>query len=215
MDNKTKLENLRNKLEQVYGEHREQLLFHGWHHITFTSKKAIEFAESIGADTFIVESTALTHDLNYIVQPNSEPEVGKNLREQILKESGYITKEIQRIENIVMEAHTRTRGKNISQEGKAVSDADTLFKALPITPILFASRYITQNKVDIYKLAKKVCEEQNRLMEKDIYFYTDLAKNKYLKWAKANLQLWNCVQESLLDEDVVTMLSVANKMGVL
>jgi uncharacterized protein len=215
MENQEKIAKLRTAIERLYSENRQTLLFHGWHHIDFVSKKAVEFAQSISADILLVEAASLTHDLNYIVEPNSEPEVGRGMREKMLKEAGYTKNEIERIESIVMESHTGTRGQQISNEGKAVSDADTLFKSLPITPIFFASKYISQNKVDIYKLAKKVCDEQNPLMEQDIYFYTETAKQKYLKWAKANLALWNCVQEALQDKDVQQVLSIAQKSGVI
>lgn len=97
----------------------------------------------------------------------------------------------------------------------ALSDADTLFKSLPITPIIFAQKYITQNKVDIYKLAQKVTSEQNPLMDQDIYFYTDYAKKRYLNWAKDNLKLWNNVIESSTDEDIKEMLKIAADIGVL
>ncbi len=213
MDNK--LQKLRSKIESIYQENKGILLFHGWHHIFFVSKKAVEFAKHIQADANLVESAALTHDLNYIIKPNSEPEVAKDYRQQILSDAGFNQEEIERIEKIVMESHMRTRNENISNEGKALSDADALFKSLPTTPILFASKYITQNKVDIKKLAQKVTSEQNPLMEKDIYFYTEAAKEKYIKWAKSNLQMWNYVQEALNDPDVTEMLKIAEKNGVL
>lgn len=160
----------------------------------------------------IVEAAALTHDLNYIVRPNSEPEEGKELRQKFLSKSGFTENEIEKIEAVVMESHTGTRSKKISSEGMVLSDADTLFKSLPITPIMFAQKYITQNKVDIYKLAQKVTSEQNPLIEKDIYFYTDYAKKKYLNWAKVNLKLWNNVVEALEDEDIKELLRLAAEL---
>jgi len=211
MDNTSKIQSLRIALEQLYLENSQKLLFHGWHHINFVRKKAIEFADSVEADAFIAESAALVHDLNYIVEPNSEPEVGIDLRKDCLTKAGYSPEEVSQIEGIIMESHTRTRSNKISKEGMALSDADTLFKALPTTPILFASKYLTQNKVNIGKLANKVSSEQNQLMESEIYFYTDLAKRKYLKWAEINLALWNNVNEALMDEDVVEILEIANK----
>jgi uncharacterized protein len=191
------------------------MLFHGWHHIAFVTKKAKEFAESISADSFLSESAALVHDLNYLVKVNSGPEQGAEMRTQVLSECGYLKEEIQRIEQIVMEEHTATRSADISPEGMALSDADTLFKALPITPILFASKYIQENKVDIEKLSKKVVEEQKPLLDQGIYFYTDLAKSRYLDWAKGNLVLWENVRESLQDEDVQELLMIAREQGVL
>lgn len=209
-----KVEKLMAEISKLYKKHTKYLLFHGWHHINFVTKKSVEFAKQIKADNTLVRSAALTHDLNYIVTPNSEPEVAKDLRNKILTKCGYSNEEIKRIESIIGESHMRTRSEEISEEGKALADADTLFKALPITPILFASKYITQNKVDIYKLARKVTEEQNPKMEKGIYFYTKAAQ-KYLPWAKANLAMWNCVQESLQDKDVREVISIAQEAGVI
>lgn len=190
---------LRSDVEDLYKRHEEQLLMHGWPHVSFVSKKALEFAKSIGADEELVEVAALTHDLNYVVETGSGAEVGRRLREELLTGAGF---DSDRIESIVMEAHTAVRGVDISKEGMALSDADTLFKSLPITPVLFTGRYIAEAKADIKQLATKIVSEQTHLMEKDIYFYTEAAKEKYMKWAKTNLDLWTNVFESLDDEDV-------------
>lgn len=210
-----KLDTLRVQVKALYDKHTATLLFHGWHHIQFVAVKAKLFAESVGANQALTEASALVHDLNYIVEVNSEPEVGAELRATILSTASYSVPEITQIESIIMEAHTATRGNTISLEGKALSDADTLFKALPITPILFASRYITQNKVDIARLAHKVVSEQQPLFDNEIYFYTDLAKEKYLGWAKANLQLWANVEAALEDTDVKELITTAYDRGVL
>jgi uncharacterized protein len=212
MNNEQKLNILRTNLEDLYMQRNDELLFHGWHHITFILKKSIDFANSIGADLFLVESAALTHDLNYVVKENSVPEVGAELRKQCLSEAGYTQKEIERIENIVLESHTGYRTEQISDEGRALSDADSLFKILPITPVIFSGKYITQNKVDISKLANKIVTEQNKLMDQGIYFYTALAKEKYLKWARINLNLWNGVVEALRDEDVQALLRMTKSI---
>ena len=179
MSNAQKIQKLKTLLKRLYWKNSKKLLFHGWHHISFVSKKAIEFAESIGANTFLAESAGLVHDLNYIVMPNSEPEAGSDLRGKILTKAGYSHDEIDRIKKIIMEAHTRTRTDKISKEGKALSDGDTLFKALPTTPILFAGKYIEQNRVNITQLAHKVSSEQNKLMKSGIYFY--ISKEKIYK----------------------------------
>lgn len=211
-DRTTKLSNI---LEELYKEHSKELLFHGWHHICFVRNKAVEFAQIIHANIEIVEAAALTHDLNYFILPNSEPEIAKEMRLKYLKGSLFNDSEIHQIESIIMESHVRTRNENISTEGKALSDADTLFKALPTTPILFASKFITQNKIDIYKLAAKITSEQKKLLDSGIYFYIDEVKEKYLDWAKTNLELWEYVQESLDDKDVQEMLTNAKTLGVL
>jgi uncharacterized protein len=215
MTENEKMNSLKSELIPLYEKHQKELLFHGWHHITFVTNKSVGFAKELGANEFLVHSAALVHDLNYITQSNSKPEAGKDLREEILTRSGYQSDEIAEIEKIIMEECTTNRHSDISMEAKALSDADTLFKALPVTPILFASKYIEENNVDIAKLAHKICEEQNHLMESGIYFYTDKARQTYLHWAKANLQLWGNVEECLKDEDVKEMLKIAQSSEVI
>lgn len=215
MTQEEKFTQLETALGTLYQERSAELLFHGWHHISFVSAKAGIFAAEVGADVFLVRSAALVHDINYLVRKNSDPEEGRGLRQKLLAEASYAPEEIARIEEIVMEEHTETRDANISIEGQALSDADTLFKALPITPIIFASKYIEENGIDVLKLSEKVCSEQNRLMESGIYFYTDKAKALYLDWAKVNLSLWNNVQDCLKDEDVKKMLDTARSLGAL
>lgn len=210
-----KIKNLRNSLEKLYEQNKTTLLFHGWHHIYFVAKKSVEFSESIKANTFLVESAGLVHDLNYLAGIDSEPEVGTDLRMKLLKEVGYSEEEINRIEKIILEAHTSIRGKEISPEGMALSDADTLFKSLPITPIMFTSKYIEEKKSNVEKLSQSIVSKQKLLFDQGIYFYTDLAKEKYMKWAEVNLNLWINVTESLKDKDVQELLTIARNNGVL
>jgi uncharacterized protein len=207
-----KIYTLESSLKQLYALHNKELLFHGWHHINFVRNKAKEFASRIGANTDIVEAAALVHDLNYVVKKFSEPEVGEKIRKEYLINSGYDQDEIDKIEKIILEAHMANRSSSISLEAQALSDADTLFKSLPITPIIFAGKYLIQNNVDIKILSKKVCDEQLPLMEQGIYFYTDIAKEKYSNWAKVNLNLWQNVQESLNDIDVQELLKDINSI---
>ncbi len=77
MTESEKISKLTKELKTLYQKHTKYLLFHGWHHINFVVKKTIEFANSIKANVFIAQTAALVHDLNYIVAPNSEPEVAK------------------------------------------------------------------------------------------------------------------------------------------
>jgi len=61
---------------------------------TFVSIKAIEFAKTINANVFLVESAALLHDLNYIIKPNSKPGLAENLRITYLNKSKYNLEDI-------------------------------------------------------------------------------------------------------------------------
>lgn len=197
-------------------ENRSRLLFHGWHHIKFVHDKAIEFAKDLGADVVVVASAALVHDLNYVFTVQLDPEAAKLQIIDLLQKAGFDDDSIKKILEIVISAYTVNRAKeSLSLEAKALSDADTLFKALPITPILFASRYITENRYDIRKLANKVVGEQEPLMKSDNYFYSKLARKMYLKWAQINLDLWKNVIDSLEDPSINEMLQNATDLGVL
>lgn len=213
--------NYSNLFESIYDlyhlpENKNKLLFHGWHHIKFVHDKAIEFAGELQADVELVACSALVHDLNYIFTEKLEPEEANRQIEEYLIESGYSKDKAQLIINNIENAHTEYRmDRDMSNESKALSDADTLFKALPTTPILFASKFLTQNKYDIAKLANKVVSEQKPLIEEDKYFYTEGAKDKYMEWAKTNLQLWENVLSSLEDSSVRDMLKNAYDLEVL
>ena len=206
---------LAKELEELYQKRRADMPFHGWHHVYFVAKKAVQFAAEFDVDRELVEAAALTHDLNYLVEVNSEPEIGKELRAQYLTSAGFSTGAMNEIESLVMQEHTATRHGDISDAAKALSDADTLFKALPVTPIVFAGHFLTENHVDIRTLAAKIVREQRPLMNKGIYFYTTVAKEKYLRWANTNLKLWENVLMALDDEDVSEMLDIARGLKAL
>ncbi len=202
--------------EKIYLRHKSSLLFHGWHHINFVRIQAKRFARYLGADALLTESAAIVHDLNYLVKVNSKPSAGLKLRKRLLLNAGYATEDISNIEKIINEPHAAARRRiNISKEGMAFNDADTLFKALPITPIIFANKYLSENRVDIQKLASQIVRVQRPLLKRGIYFYTPVAKRRYLSWAKTNLSLWENVLEALKDRDVKKLLADAAKLGVL
>src|SRR5205085_12338354 len=70
-----------------------------------------------------------------------------------------------RIHAIVLEEHTAYRHADISDEAKALSDADSLFKIMPLSPVLFASKFITEAKVDLHSWATRIIREQKRSEE--------------------------------------------------
>lgn len=183
------------EVRAMYADHRQELPFHNWSHIRFVREHALQFAKELGADTLAVDIAALLHDLNFVVGPNSTPKAGKSLRQKLLTGYGYSDKFVANIEAIIAQSYTANRVSDISPEAKALSDADTLFKALPITPILFASRYMSENNISLKELAVKVVTEQKPLFEKGYYFYTKSARVKYSTWAETNLRLWENVVE--------------------
>ena len=203
---------LEENLKKLYSEKGKNLLFHGWHHVNFVRKKAIEFANELGVDKNIIEVAALTHDLNFIAKKNSSVEEGDKLRTEILKEVGFSGEEISNINKIILDADMEKRHEDVSNESKILSDADTVFKALPIAPIVFASKYIAENNVDIGKLANKIVIGWKKPLDEDYYFYTDVAKKKYLEWAKIQYKLWEKIESSLQDEDVVELLKLAKEL---
>lgn len=101
----------------------------------------------------------------------------------------------------------RTRSRDISLEAQALSDADTLFKALPVTPVVLAHKYLQENGITLRELAYKIVGEQVGKADEGYYFYDSEAAATYTKWAETNLLLWKCIVESLDDpcvEDLLT-----------
>lgn len=197
-------------------ENKSKLLFHGWHHIQFVHNKSIEFANFLGCDVEKVAVASLVHDLNYIFSDKFAPEAARAQIVKYITDADYLPEYAEEIATLIEDAHTSYRGgRELSDEAKALADADTLFKILPTTPILFSSRFITQNNYDIGKLGHKVIDDQKPLMDSDTYFYTEIAKEKYLGWAKNNLELWENLVSSLEDEDIQEMLDTASELGVI
>ncbi|MFD1047704.1 HD family phosphohydrolase, partial [Kibdelosporangium lantanae] len=112
----------------------------------------------------------------------------------------------ERIDAIVLEAEMSSRGADISLEAQALSDADTLFKALPVTPVMLAHKYLSENGVTLRELAHKIVGEQRGPHDAGFYFYNPDAKRMYSHWAAANLDLWQCIVESLDDASVNELL---------
>lgn len=186
--------------------HAANLPFHGWHHVHFVRTKAGQFARSNGSDPAVVETAALVHDLNYIVLRNSSAVAGRHLRMQVLAWAGVAEEVAERIDAIVLEAEMSSRDANISLEAQALSDADTLFKALPVTPVMLAHRYLSENGVTLRELAHKIVGEQRGPHDAGFYFYSPEAKALYSRWATTNLDLWQCIVEALDDPSVGELL---------
>jgi uncharacterized protein len=188
----------------------ERLPFHGWHHVGFVRDKSVEFAGANGADVAVVEAAALVHDVNYLVRRNSAASAGSGLRLRLLAGAGVVGATAAWIDAIVDEAEMRTRHRDISVEAQALSDADTLFKALPVTPVVLAHRYLDENGVTLRELAEKIVGEQGDVHDEGFYFYSPAAAEQYSKWASANLQLWRCIKESLNDPTVERLLAAVS-----
>ncbi|GAA4434326.1 HD family phosphohydrolase [Actinokineospora soli] len=184
-----------------------RLPFHGWHHVGFVRDKAVEFAAANGSNAAVVETAALVHDVNYLVRRNSVAAAGSGLRRRILAASGVRGATAEWVDAIVDEAEMRTRHRNISIEAQALSDADTLFKALPVTPVVLAHRYLAENGVTLRELAEKIVGEQCDVHDGGFYFYSPAAAEQYSRWASTNLQLWRCIKESLDDPTVERLLA--------
>lgn len=187
-----------------------KLQFHGWHHVSFVRDKAVHFARRNGADASLVEVAALVHDVNYMVRRNSLPVDGRRLRLDILARAGVPDHVAHRVDRVVEEAEMRTRHRDISREAQALSDADTLFKALPVTPVVLAPRYLEENGITLKELAHKIVGEQRAKHDDGYYFYDPEAAATYSRWATANLELWSCIVESLDDPSVTELLSAVS-----
>jgi uncharacterized protein len=194
-------------VHRICTRYAARLQFHGWHHVSFVRTKAARFAVLNGAEVSVVETAALVHDVNYLVRRNSSAAAGGRLRRAILKRAGVPAHVAAWVDRIVVEAEMATRGRDISLEAQALSDADTLFKALPVTPVVLAHKYLEENGIGLRELANKICGEQQSVHDEGFYFYNPEAAAMYTRWASANLQLWQCIRESLDDADVSQLLA--------
>lgn len=162
------------------------------------------------------EISALVHDVNYLVSARSDATAGAQLRCAILRDAGIAESAISAIEDIVVTAETHRRDKDISPEAMALSDADTLFKALPITPVILAPLYMRETGRTLRELAEKIISEQVPLRDSGIYFYTDSARSKYERWGDVNLALWSSILDSLEDPSVREIVDeVSDYTGIL
>jgi uncharacterized protein len=202
---------VRKAITDLYACQTREVPFHGWHHVMFVAQKARSFAEELRANAALVEIAALVHDVNYLVTARSDVSDGRRLRNKVLTDAGLDEDAISRIEHIVSESETRARGRDISAEAMALSDADTLFKALPITPVVLAPLYMKETGRSLGELARKIVGEQIPLRDDGIYFYSESAKKKYESWGDANLALWSCIQEALDDPSVREVIEQVEK----
>jgi uncharacterized protein len=193
-------------VHQLCQRHAARLQFHGWHHVSFVRAKAVEFAQLNGSDMAVVETAALVHDVNYIVRRNSSAAAGRRLRLEILAGAGVAKPVAGWIDRIVREAEMANRHRDISLEAQALSDADTLFKALPVTPVVLAHRYLAENGLSLRELADEIVREQQNVHDDGYYFYNPDAAATYSRWAATNLALWQCIKESLDDPTVERLL---------
>jgi uncharacterized protein len=185
--------------------------FHGWPHVSFVARNARRFAEELRADVSVAEIAGLVHDLNYLISAGGEASIGADLRSRILTDIGLDIDPIAEIEDVVITAETHARGRNLSPEAMALSDADTLFKALPITPVVLAPLYMQETGKSVRELAEKIVGEQVPLRDEEIYFYSESAKSRYERWGGINLALWGCILESLDDPSVVELIEQVGK----
>ncbi|WP_018686125.1 hypothetical protein [Actinokineospora enzanensis] len=201
------IDHVEHRVRALCERYARRLPFHGWHHVGFVRDKAVEFAGLNGSDVSVVETAALVHDVNYLVRRNSEAAAGSGLRMAILADAGVPADVADWVDALVDEAEMANRHRHISLEAQALSDADTLFKALPVTPVVLAHKYLAENGVSLRELAEKIVGEQRDVHAEGFYFYSPAAARAYSRWATANLELWSCIKESLDDPTVERLLT--------
>lgn len=201
------LQELTERVRNLYDSFTSGLPFHGWHHVEFVRAKASLYADKNGANVAIVEAAAILHDLNYMVKRNSRVSAGEDLRKAILEDLNVASGTISWIERVIREAETEARDETAGLEAQALSDADTIFKALPITPVLLAHLYMEETGENLEQLCARIIRDQVKLHEKGIYFYNKEIAAQYDRWASANLELWNCIDDSLQQREVRDLVS--------
>jgi uncharacterized protein len=190
---------LEDVLARLYETFTSGLPFHGWHHVQFVRSRAVSYAEKNGSNVLIVEAAALVHDLNYMVKRNSRIGAGEGLRREILEDLQVSNSDIVWIEQIIRESEIEVRDETASREAQALSDADTLFKALPVTPVILANLYMKETGKTLAELCDHILDNQIPLLECGIYFYDPDTRMQYKEWTEANLRLWQAIRESLHD----------------
>ncbi|HEY7592374.1 MAG TPA: HD family phosphohydrolase [Actinophytocola sp.] len=203
------------QVRELCARYAQRLPFHGWHHVSFVRAKAVQFARVNGAEASVVETAALVHDVNYLVRRNSAAAAGEGLRLDVLARAGVRADTARWIDEIVVEAEMANRGPDISVEAQALSDADTLFKALPVTPVMLSHRYLAENGITLRELADKIVGEQQAAHDEGYYFYNPEAAAAYSRWASTNLLLWQHIRESLDDHDVAELLDAVTALGII
>lgn len=193
---------LRERLMRRYETFTSGLPFHGWHHVEFVRARAVLYAAKNGSNVLIVEAAALLHDLNYMVKRNSRAGAGEELRRDILEDLNVSDMEISWIEQVICESEIEERDETASLEAQALSDADTLFKALPITPVLLANLYMKETGKSLAELCDHILTNQIPLFDRGIYFYDPDTRAQYREWAQANLRLWQCIGDSLREPEI-------------
>ncbi|MCU1683870.1 MAG: family phosphohydrolase [Amycolatopsis sp.] len=208
------IEDVEQRVRQLCWRNARTLPFHGWHHVSFVRTKAVGFAGHNGADAAVVEVAALVHDVNYLVLRNSPAAAGKDLRLGMLADAGVDETVARWIDDIIEEAEMASRGRHISLEAQALSDADTLFKALPVTPVVLAHKYLTENGLSLRELADKIVGEQVDVHDDGYYFYNPEAAATYSRWATANLELWQCIKQAVDDPSVAELLDAVHAVDI-
>lgn len=184
--------------QAMYRERSFSVPFHGWPHVRFVADKTEIYAADLSADVPFSVAAAYLHDLNYLVAAENRVKNGTDIRAQILTECGYSTAERERIEAIIEQAATSSRTATIVPEAMALSDGDTAFKSLSLTPLMSAL-FLIETQSSLKELATGIVEEQGRLMEQGIYFYSTAARAEFGRASELNLAQWRMVKESLTD----------------
>lgn len=205
------LRGIEREVRREYRSFTLGLPFHGWHHVQFVRSRAVIYAEENGSDVSVVAAAALVHDLNYMVARNSTVKAGAGLRHELLSHAGVGERLIEYIEEVILQAETSSRDGNIGLEAQALSDADTVFKVLPTTPVLLAHRYMQETGQDLRTLCSDIVTDQVPLWRENIYFYNEGAKIQYASWASANLVLWECIHEALQTPEVQSLVELLEK----
>ncbi len=190
------LEQVHHLVERHYRGHRDLVPFHGWPHIRFVATKARAFSRGRDADPCLVVAAALVYGLDHLAVRGSG-RCGAELRGRLLTASGVDRQAVDRIGRIVTEART-AHGQPVLRfvEAEILCDADTLFKALPVTPVAVSHRYLTENGLALRELAEIIVAEQRPLLEEGIAFYDPAVDDQYAEWADANLPLWSHVLDA-------------------
>ena len=117
-------------LDRLSNELSPDLYYHGIHHtrddVLPAAERLAALAQLDEANTFLLRTAALYHDIGYIVQYEANEALAAGIAERTLPQFGYRLDQIQAIKGIIMATKLPQCPKNLLEMLMCDSDLDTL-----------------------------------------------------------------------------------------
>lgn len=204
MNSDEKLSLLNSKVFDIFEENKEVFSYYGVRHTKFLLKFGEIFGTDLKSNLFFVKSCCLVHDLFILAQKRGFEKFSFEFETFILVSSGYVEEEILRIKDILFKSRLKYRleNSNIDLEAQAFSDANCLYKILPSNIIFDTKNFLSSRNMSLGELAVMILNEQKSLFSQGKFFYSNIAKEKYLSFVESQIFYWENVLKSLEDNDL-------------